>query len=402
MAAKKVKVPAAWNAKPVTQRGGGSGGVRKPTKPYSKPPAKPTAEKPARWDTKASPQGSTPRPAAKPNSRTSAPASNTRPGGAVTMPNSARAGVNLPKAGARAERTATRVQQLKAQPTPAKTPAQAKATAGKGGMVRNAKAVLTKAGRKLDRAIDRVGPGPRTNSGALVRATAATALTMYGAHLAEKAANPKEWERVQKELKQRREASNAGQASRPNAKPQSTGTSSGRTGRGGTTADQAPKLTPKPQTKAKPARVADYKDAQGNTYDGNSGRLKQAKQIQSPSPAPTRSGSASSGGSAPSAPRSSSAPVRRPSPAPAVSKQTGDKAKDMETWRKANPTLAKSLDERHAKKQSGSALKISNQFDTKSDVYSPSTKVDGSKLDTSKIDQKKVDEYKRRKDRYYS
>ena len=41
------------------------------------------------------------------------------------------------------------------------------------------------------------------------------------------------------------------------------------------------------------------------------------------------------------------------------------------------------------------------KFDTKSDVYTPNTKVDGSGLDTKKIDQKKVDEYKRRKSRYY-
>lgn len=43
-----------------------------------------------------------------------------------------------------------------------------------------------------------------------------------------------------------------------------------------------------------------------------------------------------------------------------------------------------------------------SSFDTKSDLYTPSTKVDGSKLDALKIDQKKVSEYKRRKDRYYS
>jgi hypothetical protein len=41
-------------------------------------------------------------------------------------------------------------------------------------------------------------------------------------------------------------------------------------------------------------------------------------------------------------------------------------------------------------------------FDTKSDIYTPSTKVDGSKLDTSKIDKKKIDEYNRRRNRYYS
>jgi hypothetical protein len=43
-----------------------------------------------------------------------------------------------------------------------------------------------------------------------------------------------------------------------------------------------------------------------------------------------------------------------------------------------------------------------SNFDTKSDVYTPSTKVDGSKLNALKIDQKKVSEYNRRKGRYYS
>jgi hypothetical protein len=119
-----------------------------------------------------------------------------------------------------------------------------------------------------------------------------------------------------------------------------------------------------------------------------------AQQPARPAAAPSRTPSP--------APRMS-APVRRPpAPAPMESKQTGDKAKDMETWRKANPALAKALDERLAKKQSAAALRISDKFNTKADIYSPSAKVDGSKLDASKIDQNKVSEYKRRKDRYYS
>lgn len=43
----------------------------------------------------------------------------------------------------------------------------------------------------------------------------------------------------------------------------------------------------------------------------------------------------------------------------------------------------------------------SNQFDTKSDVYTPSTKVDGSQYADKKPDMKKVDEYNRRRRRYY-
>jgi hypothetical protein len=127
------------------------------------------------------------------------------------------------------------------------------------------------------------------------------------------------------------------------------------------------------------------------------------KQSAPAKPSPAASRPAAAPNRAPAAAPRMRAPVRRPSaPAPMASKQTGDKAKDMETWRKANPALAKALDERLAKKQSAAALRISGKFDTKTDIYSPSTKVDGSKLDANKIDQAKVSEYRRRKDRYYS
>jgi hypothetical protein len=127
------------------------------------------------------------------------------------------------------------------------------------------------------------------------------------------------------------------------------------------------------------------------------------KQSAPAKPSPAASRPAAAPNRAPAAAPRMRAPVRRPSaPAPMASKQTGDKAKDMETWRKANPVLAKALDERLAKKQSAAALRISDKFNTKADIYSPSTKVDGSKLDASKIDQNKVSEYRRRKDRYYS
>jgi len=398
MAPKKVKVPAAWNAKPVTKAGGSRGSARNPQKPYAKPPAKP-AEKPARWEAKTNldklkeaaktkPATPAPRPgakatgttgsrslqaAAKPNSKATAPASNTRPGGGITMPNSARAGVNLPKVGARAERTAARVQDLKA-----------KATAPKPS------ASTPKPAAGVNRALSLGRAGTAATVLGVAEAALGNMNNSYG-----KAVRKGAEERDSSNM---RALQNIGVMRKPGGKPAGVraGTASGRTGRGGTAADVKPTSSPKP----KPASVADYKDAQGNTYDGNSGRLKQAKKAPAPSPAPT---SSNRGGSSPT-PSRSSTPVRRPaaSPAPMTSKQTGDKAKDMETWRKANPALAKALDERQAKKQSGSSLKISSKFDTKSDVYTPSTKVDGSKLDTNKIDQKKVSEYKRRKDRYYS
>ena len=155
MATKKVKVPSSWNAKPVTRVGGGSGGVRKPSSPYSsvkrplpsserlpltpkpKSTAKPAAKtkiellreaaktkpkSPAprpktkiellREAAKTKPKSPAPRgtatpkptakpvakPTAKPNSKASAPPSNNRPGARPTMPNSSRAGINLPRA----------------------------------------------------------------------------------------------------------------------------------------------------------------------------------------------------------------------------------------------------------------------------------------------------------------
>lgn len=115
------------NAKPVSKLGGKSGGVRKPNKPYNKPPAKPKAEKPARWDAKTKterlqeaaktkPKSPAPRPVVtKPVTRTGPVKGPVPPKGSssVTMPNSRRAGVNLPKEGARAERTAQRVVDLK-------------------------------------------------------------------------------------------------------------------------------------------------------------------------------------------------------------------------------------------------------------------------------------------------
>lgn len=63
--------------------------------------------------------------------------------------------------------------------------------------------------------------------------------------------------------------------------------------------------------------------------------------------------------------------------------------------------LRQRMKDREATQQAGDAQKLGNKFDTKSDLITPTTKVDGSNLDTKKIDQKKVDEYKRRKNRYY-
>jgi hypothetical protein len=125
MATKKVKVPSSWNAKPVTKVGGGSGGVRKPSSPYSsvkrplpsserlpltpkpKSTAKPAAKTKIellREAAKTKPKSPAPRgtatpkptakPATKPNSKTLA----SRGKAGISMPNSSRAGINLPRA----------------------------------------------------------------------------------------------------------------------------------------------------------------------------------------------------------------------------------------------------------------------------------------------------------------
>ena len=161
--------------------------------------------------------------------------------------------------------------------------------------------------------------------------------------------------------------------------------------------------TPKPQGTAKPASVADYKDAQGNTYDGNTGRLKQAKKPANPTPAPARSGSSgsggNSGGSAPTAPRSSSAPARRSAaPASNAGMKNQDKnfrgnlfEKTFGYKRGEAPDQVKGLAQKAGN---------SDNFNTKSDLFIPQTKVDGSEYSKAKIDMKKVKEYDRIKRRY--
>lgn len=126
-----------------------------------------------------------------------------------------------------------------------------------------------------------------------------------------------------------------------------------------------------------------------------------------PAPGSTRRQPSSGGGSStPSRPS-------RPS-SPQTSTGTAGKGR---SWDEFNPNRGTSqtnnplikndswmtgrMKDREAAQQSSDAQKIGNKFDTKSDLITPTTKVDGSNLDTKKIDQKKVDEYKRRKNRYY-
>lgn len=199
------------NAKPVSKMGGGSGGVRKPSKPYSKPPAgkkvtpklTPKASKPAPKPAAPTVKGPVPRPGLQnrgvrttrdllPNSdrrggnlpkagaqalrsRTQGPKAPTTtkttqvvtkpvtrtgpvkgpvpPKGSspVTMPNSRRAGVNLPQTGARAERTATRVADLKKASTPKPNASAGTSAAVRGAAAGGARGLVRGAGKLLGR-----------------------------------------------------------------------------------------------------------------------------------------------------------------------------------------------------------------------------------------------------------
>ena len=367
MAPKKAKVPASWNAKPVTQRGGGSGGVRKPTKPYAKPPAKPAAEKPARWDAKTKierlqdaartkPSSPAPRPAPKPTGAVGA-----RPMGTADV------GPKGP-VGRLGQRTG-----MSGNPPAAKPPAKPtpKPSGNNPYMAAkpNANAALTGVKGVLNTAR---GAGRLLGPAGTAAAIVPTATSVF---------NPKD----------------------------NIITRLGKLGdsieRAVTPSGRTPKPT-KPSKPSKPAaRVADYKDAQGNTYDGNTGRLKSAAPArpQRPSVRQSSGGNGGNGGgqtrssggsSAPATPRSS-APR---STTPSTSSNAGMKNQDK-NYR--GNVFEKTFGYKRGEAPDQVKSKPSS-FDTKSDTYTPTTKVDGSKLNAMKIDQKKVDEYKRRKDRYYS
>jgi len=368
------------NAKPVTRTGGKSGGVRKPNKPYSKSPAKPKAEPPARWDAKTKserlqqaaktkPSSPAPRQVLKnPVTRTGPVKGPVPPKGStgpVTMPNSRRAGVNLPKTGARAERTATRANQLikdaraKAasapKPSPASTPKPSAPTAS---------------------AVSRVGSGASRLAGGAARLLgAAGAAAAIPLELKAMADRQKRWDDYK--------ARNNMGGTRP-------GTASGRTGRGGTTAD-----TMRNRTSADTGR-----------YIPGNQQVKPAASKPKPKPAATQSGGGStqarSGGvTAPrptsSGPSRSSAPRRQsPGPASNAGMKNQDKNYRGNVFEKTFGYKAG-----QAPDQQKSRFKsVDNKFGQDSG-YEPKTKVDGSKYADKKPDMKKVNEYDRLRRKYY-
>jgi hypothetical protein len=174
MAAKKVKVPASFNAKPVTKLGGKSAPARNPASPY-KPGAK---SKPA---SKAGGMVNSNSPAMK-QIQAKAAASRARaqgqPGikGPIKLPNSQRAGVNLPKVGAgvvkppAGQMNPVQSALLKAQGAAAKAAAVAKRGA-KTAMQRQMNTLATKGSVRAGRPVG--GPGRGAVGGAIEQAASA-------------------------------------------------------------------------------------------------------------------------------------------------------------------------------------------------------------------------------------
>ena len=329
------------------------------------------------------------------NSRTSAPKDNTtfRTGNTpITLPNSQRAGAVLPKIGAQVERSTTQGPTLRgskppAKPTgkfkapdipkpPAKPPAKPSAKPSLRGALRGA-----------------VGRG----NALILGLSAANAVQ-------DSLMTPEQRKRkAEAELRPITMADMPGQGG--GSRGVRTGTASGRTGRGGTTADVRAAAPAKP-------RVSNIPPAEGTGRGGPSDikRTQPKPPTRSnggnpPAPGSTRrqpsSGGGSSTSSRPSRPQTSTGTAGK-------GQQWADFNPNRGTSKSNNPLLDREggflrqrMKDREATQQAGDAQKVGNKFDTKSDLITPTTKVDGSNLDTKKIDQKKVDEYKRRKNGYY-
>ena len=226
----------------------------------------------------------------------------------------------------------------------------------------------------VDRALNANSPGRNIGRGsvaalALSGISAIQDALMTPAQLKVKNDNSISWDNRNKDF-----------VDKPKPSSQRTGTSSGRTGRGGTTAD----------------RNASNTNATAGRYVPGSQQKSFAKPPAAKPKPPSSGGGGNSGGQTRSSGGSSAPRTSAPrSTAPSTPSNAGMKNQDK--------NYRGNLFEKTFGYKRGEApgQKPSN-FDTKSDVYTPTTKVDGSKLDALKIDQKKVDEYKRRKDRYYN
>jgi hypothetical protein len=298
------------NAKPVSKLGGKSGGVRKPSKPYAKPPAKPKSEKPARWDAKTKterlqeaaktkPKSPAPRQVAtKPVTRTGPVKGPVPPKGSspVKLPNSSRAGTNLPKVGARAERTATAATQPRNLVKP-QTTSSRPLTAADGRPVKmDAKGWPKGTESWADNSTKPSASTPKPSSGTASRVASGAGKLARGAgrllgaagiaaaiplEVSAMVERQKRWDAYKERTglnKPKPSSSSSGTR---------TGTASGRTGRGGTTADsmgsrtsadtgryipgnqQVKPAAPKPAVKPKPP--APTQSGGGSTQSRSSG-----------------------------------------------------------------------------------------------------------------------------------
>lgn len=361
------------NAKPVSKMGGGSGGVRKPSKPYQKPSS--TSGKPK---LQSKPQ----KPAAKPS----------RP--AVNLPNSRRAGVNLPKVGASVERSTTQGPSLRGTtpsarsgaPKPSAKPAATKPNpfiSGKPNPKAAATGVIGKPKPPVS-GVRRVGGG--LVSGTILTAAAGKAIETLG-----RAAQPSEWDRVQRELQARGYGGRKPVNKDPN----------GRSSRGVNT----------PQGRTVATGSQQYNDYRNQQIAAERERLKGVGNAPKPVARPSASRPSQSTPSRSTA--SGSGSQRSAAPQATKPAMPGRKFEDFNPGRgtsKSNNPLLDSesggmklrdrMKQREASQQSEAASKLSNKFGQDSG-YLPQTKVDGSKYADKKPDMKKVNEYDRRKRRYY-
>lgn len=333
---------------PLARKTGGKAGGRagRPSGRIARPTST-TPKSPDPW------KGQSPK-----TSRTAAPKGNTtfRPQNTpLTLPNSARAGVNLPKVGAQVERSATQGPGLRGS-VKSKPPAKAQAPAAKP---QAPAAKPTSSPNTLLRGVKGAGSALRGAAGLAGASLTAAAIPL-----------------VIKEMVDRQNRYNKEAAARPRGVR--TGTASGRTGRGGTTADR--------QSSA-PTRGASSVATDGRYIPGS-----QQQPISRPS-APTRS----SGGNPPapgSSRQASSGGSSRPAPRPSSPQTSTGTAGKGQSWADFNPGRGTSktnnplikndqwmmqrMKDREANQQASDSQKVGNRFDTSQNVYSPSTKVDGS------------------------
>ena len=397
------------NAKPVSKMGGGSGGVRKPSKPYSKPPAKSNSPKLAsktktqrlQEAAKTTPKSPAPKQVIKkPVTRTGPVKGPVPPKGSssVSLPNSRRAGVNLPQAGARAERTATRVADLRKASAPKPTPAAPKPSAASrlGNAAKKASDWVSgntpkqqaKPASRLAEALGGDRPAASRTGHGLVGKGSIAAMALGAANAADNA------RLTPAQRAKKNEVVNPDRGQNLLTKFQSG------------TLGQPNK--PKPKQGNAQSRFAGARDA-------NLNRINSDPRFAAPKPSPARPSASRPSQSTPSrSTASGSGSQRSNAPQPTKPAMPGQKWSDFNpgrgTSKSNNPLLDRDsggmklrdrMKQREVSAQGEKAKNLSSNFGQDSG-YETKTKVDGSMYADKKPDMKKVNEYDRRKKRYYS